>query len=273
MTPEHLAPQAGRTVLTTWRPRTIFFDVGDTLMTVRRSFDQVLEEVSQQLALELPASVRAGLAVHVDACVTRRTHRRQPCTFPPSASQAFWFETYHGFLAHVLADADARRIEHAVREVFSSPSGYMLCDDTLPTLARLRADGYRLGIISNWEAWLPNLLDATGIALYFDTIVISGLCEIEKPDPRIFQLALEEGGYQPEDVVYVGDRPAHDVEPPLAVGITPILLERSGRYPDCRAPVRITSLNDLPTTLQTLRSHGVVVNERWHGLEPSAEAE
>ncbi len=180
-----------------------------------------------------------------------------PFTFPAAESQRFWYETYHDFFLDFLSAADARRLAQGLLQLLSSPAGYALFEDTAATLKHLRDDGFRLGIISNWEAWLPTLLDETGIASFFEPVVISGICECEKPDPRIFTLALEEGGYRPEEVVYVGDRPAHDVVPAQQAGITPILLDRDNRYPLLGLHQRIGSLGELPAALKALPSEGV----------------
>ena len=236
-------------------PRAIFFDVGDTLVRARRPYDETIAAISQDIGLKLPVAAIDNLAAHLDACVMTRTEQLRPFTFPAPESQQFWLETYHSFFARFLSDVEALQLAHAVRALLSSPAGYALFDDTVPTLERLRAHGYRLGIISNWEAWLPELLEATHINTYFDHVIISGVCGVEKPDPRIFTLAVQESGYGTDEVVYIGDRPAHDVEPALAVGITPILLDQTGRYPDSQTPIRITSLSELPTVLQQLQSH------------------
>ncbi|MGZ5291457.1 MAG: HAD family hydrolase, partial [Actinomycetota bacterium] len=68
------------------------------------------------------------------------------------------------------------------------------------------------------------------------------------PDPRIFQLAMERAGVAAADSVYVGDNPEFDVEPALALGMYPVLIDRPGRYPDAPG-ARITSMAELPAAL------------------------
>ncbi len=239
------------------RPRAIFFDVGETLIQPRRPYGELLAEVGDELDVFVPAEILAGLSIHIEARVLERTQQGLPFTFSAAESQRFWFETYHDFLVRYLINTDARRLAHAFLDLLSSPAGYALFDDTVTTLKRLRADGYHLGIISNWEEWLPSLLEHVGITSFFDHVVISGACGLEKPDPRIFLLGVAEGGYRSEEVVYIGDRPAHDVEPARKVGMTPILLDRADRFPHYRARQRIGSLGELPAALESLRSLGV----------------
>lgn len=230
-------------------PKAIFFDVGETLVRPRRPYDELLEEVSHTLGLDLQADLVSGLATRIDRRVADRARQMLPFTFPAEASQQFWFDTYHGFFIGFLSGRDAHRLAQGLLELLSAPAGYMLYEDAIPTLEQLRADGHRLGIISNWEAWLPTLLEEYDLAPFFQHIVISGLCGMEKPDSRIFTRALDEGGYQPAEVVYVGDRPAHDVEPVFTVGMRPILLDRTNRYSEGAPCQRIGSLNELPMAL------------------------
>jgi putative hydrolase of the HAD superfamily len=111
----------------------------------------------------------------------------------------------------------------------------------------LAAAGVALGVISNFEEWLERLLEGLGIADYFDVRVISGIEGLEKPDPRIFRLALDRAGVPPERAAYVGDNPVLDIEPAARLGMFPVLIDRRNRYPGAAA--RITSMAELPERL------------------------
>ena len=114
---------------------------------------------------------------------------------------------------------------------FSDLANYALFDDVAPALAALRGSGVTLGIVSNFEEWLERLLERLGVADEFDVRVISGLEGIEKPDPRIYRLALERAGVEPERSAFVGDSPEFDVDPPAALGMFPVLIDRRERHP------------------------------------------
>lgn len=230
-------------------PRSVFFDVGDTLLRPRHPYGDYLTVIGQALGINLPPLLLEGFARRIDERVVERTRQGHPFTFPAEVSQLFWYETYHDhFLNHLPGD-QAARLARALLAELSSPSGYLLFDDTLPMLEKLRRDGYHLGIISNWEAWLPSLLEASGLDQYVDTVIVSGICRIEKPDPRMFSLAMELTGFAPDEVAYIGDRPEHDVVPARKVGIAPILLDRHNRYPDHAECPRIRTLDQLPLVL------------------------
>lgn len=86
-----------------------------------------------------------------------------------------------------------------------------------------------LALVSNFEhpPHVYLLLAKLGLAGLFDAVVVSGDVGVEKPDPRIFTIALERAGLEPREVVYVGDT-ADDVQGALAAGLCPILIRRTG---------------------------------------------
>ena len=81
----------------------------------------------------------------------------------------------------------------------------------------------------------------------FAVRVISGIEGVEKPDPRIFRLALERAACA-RDAVYVGDNPEFDIVPTAALGMFPVLIDRRGRHPG-HVGARVTDLGDLPEVL------------------------
>lgn len=74
--------------------------------------------------------------------------------------------------------------------------------DMLALADRLRAAGIRVGLLSN--SWGTHPYPGH-ITEHFDPVVISGLVGLRKPDPRIYQLALDQLGIRPDRVVFVDD--------------------------------------------------------------------
>jgi putative hydrolase of the HAD superfamily len=140
-------------------------------------------------------------------------------------------------------------VRDALIEGFTDLDNYALFDDVVPALDRLAAADVTLGVVSNFEAWLDDLLAALGVRDRFSVRVISGLDGVEKPEPRIYRLALERAGHPAERVAFVGDLPEFDVDPPAAIGMFPVLIDRRGRYPD-HAGARIEDLRHLADVLE-----------------------
>ncbi|MDO4490913.1 MAG: HAD family hydrolase [Lachnospiraceae bacterium] len=81
------------------------------------------------------------------------------------------------------------------------------------TLEALKQMGYRLGVISNImsRTFVPRVLEEYGIREYFEELVLSSECGIRKPNPKIFDIALEKTGLTKEECCYVGDTVSRDI--------------------------------------------------------------
>jgi len=114
----------------------------------------------------------------------------------------------------------------------------------LPTLSDLRRRGLKLAIVSNWDASLQSHCDDLGLTPLFDTIVGSQAVGYEKPDPRIFAIALERVQVTATQVLHVGDIYVSDVVGARRAGITPVLLDRHDLQPnaDC---LRVRTLDQI----------------------------
>lgn len=81
------------------------------------------------------------------------------------------------------------------------------------TLETLRKEGVRLGVISNImsRTFVPRILCEYGVEGYFETIVLSSVFGVRKPDPAIFDEALRIMNIRKEEAAYVGDTISRDV--------------------------------------------------------------
>jgi putative hydrolase of the HAD superfamily len=98
-------------------------------------------------------------------------------------------------------------------------------------LGRLRAAGIRLAVVSNSEGTIDAMLRRVGLHRHMEVIVDSWVVGVAKPDPRIFQLALERLGVAPAAAVMLGDVPAVDMEGARAAAISGVLIDPLGLHP------------------------------------------
>jgi putative hydrolase of the HAD superfamily len=222
----------------------VFFDAGETLLHPHPSFPEVFADVCNEngrpVSVDQVGEVQGRLAPHL-VDLAEETGVENP-TFSQKESVEFWSYLYRRFLQELgIEDED---LVAKLYERFSTTSTYRLFEDALPALRAVSASGFRIGLISNFEGWLEEMLVELEVGHLFDVKVISGVDGVEKPDPEIYRLALERAGSDPTESVHVGDSPGLDVEPSKEVGITPVLLDRHDRYPglDVR---RIASLKEL----------------------------
>ncbi|HWH12807.1 MAG TPA: HAD family hydrolase [Solirubrobacteraceae bacterium] len=123
--------------------------------------------------------------------------------------------------------------------------------DVAAALARSRGS-HRLGLITNGASCLQReKLDASGLAVHFDAIVVSGDLGVAKPDPAVFRRALTLLDADPRDATMVGDSLPRDVDGAIAAGIRGVWLNRAGASrPAGRSDViEIRTLDRLPDAL------------------------
>ena len=93
--------------------------------------------------------------------------------------------------------------------------------EALPLLNALHSKGIHTGIISNFEHFphVRKVLENTGLSKVLDASVISGEVHLKKPDPRIFELALQKLSAKAPDALFVGDDPLRDVNGAKSIGM------------------------------------------------------
>jgi putative hydrolase of the HAD superfamily len=228
----------------------VLFDVGDTLITA----DPPVHEVALTMSSQFFPSLAPSLLLSALA-----------------AARAFFNKYYVNYSSQeedrLLADM-AQAMRTALRETADvdidflpfvkrvrDSIRYRPFPDVLPTLRSLLERGKTLAVVSNWDPALSTLLAELGLAEFFTFILPSAEIGVEKPDGRIFKLALQRLGLRPQEAVHIGDKYEADVVGARAVGITPILLDRKGkaRYQDV---ICISSLAELIDGKERMKDEG-----------------
>ncbi|KAJ1902173.1 Haloacid dehalogenase-like hydrolase domain-containing protein 3 [Coemansia sp. RSA 376] len=99
--------------------------------------------------------------------------------------------------------------------------------DVPRVLSYLQRKEIKLGVISNMDETAESILRSLGIRRYFDFVLTSINVGIEKPDPKIFELALSAVNVRPYDALHVGDSERLDYLPARSVGMEARLVDRS----------------------------------------------
>ena len=115
-------------------------------------------------------------------------------------------------------------------------------------LAAFRARGLRLVVVSNANGTLRAKLARVGLASFFDVILDSHEVGSEKPDRRIFELALDAAHVAPGAAMHVGDLYEVDVVGARGAGIAAVLVDPADLHGDRDCP-RVRSLTELASRL------------------------
>ncbi|MFN2594974.1 MAG: HAD family hydrolase [Actinomycetota bacterium] len=225
----------------------VFFDAGGTILDAHPSFPGLFARVCRDEGYDVSdediASVQGRIAPHLmDLEPQDGGPSYAGSSMSSEKARAFWSHFYE----RVLNELDLPlELVPKLFDTFTDPASYKLFDDVRPCIDKLRADGFGIGLISNFESWLEEMLVELEIGDTFDVAIISGQEGVEKPDVGIYEIALAKAGVAPDSAVHVGDSPTYDAEPASRVGIQAVLIDRAGLYPEAAWPT-LPSLEGLP---------------------------
>jgi putative hydrolase of the HAD superfamily len=227
----------------------VLFDVGETLVGPRESFGAVYARVLEPMGIARPvaawdAALRSAwetLGRDVPPGIDRYRHF-------DGHERGYWLR----FARHAITTAAGHPVDaslghtavDALRDAFLSRDAWHVFDDVRPTLDRLRAARVRLGVVSNWDSRLPQVLRLLDLDTYFDDVAASAVEGVEKPAPEIFLRAVRRLGGHPAEALHVGDLEDLDVAGARAAGLAAVLLDRHGGAAPGAQPVR--SLTEIP---------------------------
>jgi 2-haloalkanoic acid dehalogenase type II len=196
--------------------RAVFLDALGTLIELEPPWLALRERIPPEISDErLIAAVRAEMAYYRD-------------------------HSHEGRDTASLADLRDRSAAVITEKVGTEVSAQELVDaihfspypDTVPALGALRDREIRLVVVSNWDCSLPAVLERCGLGGLLDAVVTSAGTGARKPDPAIFERALELAGCAPEEALHVGDTADEDVAGARAAGIAALLIDRKGNIGD-----------------------------------------
>ena len=227
----------------------VFFDAGGTLVHI--DYPRVSACIREVLAREVDESRFLAAEYSGRAAVEAGMARGD---LPTDSSR--WSVHFRAMLGALgLSDAEFDRVAPAVLAAHKQKHLWSgVFPGTAEALRALKQAGYAVAVVSNADGHVEELLASVGLRDHLDFVVDSGTVGFEKPDPRIFQLALEQARDRGDrsltaaDLYYVGDIYPIDVVGSRGVGMTPVLLDPLGRYGayDCR------TITDVPAFCREL---------------------
>jgi HAD superfamily hydrolase (TIGR01549 family) len=224
--------------------RAVLFDAGNTLVWLDHPFIvELLREHGFEVDEHRILEAEYGAKLLLDELV--RTGRTTDSTRGP----IYFAEVFRQLgIPEERFAALAQRLwaRHAERNLWCG-----VREHTAETLEQLRASGLKLGVISNADGRVEALLELLGLRGHFDFVIDSTVVGVEKPDPRIFRLGLEQAGVEAHEAVYVGDVYEIDIVGARGAGMLPFLIDPLGRFDqmDCE---RIAGIDELPARLAAL---------------------
>ena len=140
---------------------------------------------------------------------------------------------------------DTYRAAVEMERRWSHSAHFELYDDALPALEAVRAEGLKIGLLSNSSRNLGEFVRHHG--LDSDAVLTSHAHGKTKPHDSIFRAILDLLDVEAWDAVMIGDTLDEDIEGARAVGMRAVLLDRENRYPNLRD--RIRDLRAVPAAI------------------------
>jgi len=231
--------------------KAVFFDIGSTLVAPKPDIDGVFHEIANKRGHDISFD---KVSRHLPA-VYQLYDDRYRISGDFWCSQEGAVEIFHSMYQHLSCltglHVDAQGIAEAVYDAYLLPGYWNVYEDTWNCLNALQSAGLRLGVVSNWAATLKGLLEGLKVKPYFEEVFASAEVGYRKPNPQIFEVALESMGLNPEEVMHVGDKPDADGVGAHEAGLLPVIIDRHNQHGDCGF-TRIRSLDELPPFISRL---------------------
>ena len=122
-------------------------------------------------------------------------------------------------------------------------------DHVIPALESMDRLGLRMTVVSNANGTLCAHMDRLGLSRYVHCVLDSCDLGVEKPDPRLFAIALERSAADAQTTIHVGDLYQVDVVGARAAGIRGVLLDDNDLYEGVDCP-RVRSLAELVARIE-----------------------
>ncbi len=231
-----------------------FFDAAGTLFEPREPVGRTYARLARQFGLDASEdAVTAGF---------RRAFGAAPgLAFGPGhgrdelrrLEREWWRRRVGETFAPLGAFADFDACFDALFAHFADPDHWIADIEAAPMLQRLKNDGLKLGVISNFDYRLYRILDGLDLTRYFDSITISSEAGYAKPRREVYEAALSRAGAAAHGAMHIGDSEHLDFAPAAAVGMAAVLIDR-GKEPAAPSiaarTARICSLASVPEVAQ-----------------------
>jgi len=230
----------------------ILFDFGDTLMVPLAPWPPVLDRAGRALGEHL-----AAVHPHIDCSPIPAEFRRRLDQYFIERERSMIETSSMAVLQDVLVERGFTHISATfLREALDTyyaitQQNWVLEQDAIATFDALKAGGLHIGLVSNASDSRDvfTLVEKFGLRSYLDFILTSADCSYRKPHPRIFELALSNWGYLPDEIAMVGDRLDADISGARPLGIYTIWIKRREERIDpssAQPDATVSSLSEIP---------------------------
>jgi HAD superfamily hydrolase (TIGR01549 family) len=234
--------------------RAIFFDLDGTLRHSVPSGGDVFTDFVRTLGLRISEEDRIRGLRWEHLYWANSMDLRDDLLAHSGETENFWIEYSRRRLVSLglssaLAQEYASRVSAHMAAEYKPES--IVPDDVRRALPQLKQAGYVMAVLSNRNESFARLLDEHQIGEFFDFSIPAGEVQVWKPDPGFFVHALQRAGVTAQETIYVGDNYFADVIGSRSAGLTPVLVDPIGIFPDADC-ITIKTFDELGNVIESL---------------------
>jgi REG-2-like HAD superfamily hydrolase len=227
--------------------KAVFFDFFNTLAYYQPPREQAYIDICGKHGIKLEEKALAKSLPLADQ-FWRNENRHSPIDNKTTEEKfSFWIEYVSRAVEGAGADI-SRNIAHEILSIMQQTTyEFRAYPDVISTLKMLKEHKLTLGLISNVGKDLQKTFNDLGLQPYLDYYITSHEVGCDKPQPGIFQAALQKAKVKSDEALYIGDQYELDIVGARGVGIKAILVDRKNWFPEITDCPRIQSLDKITT--------------------------
>ena len=232
--------------------KAIFFDAAGTLFRVRGGVGQVYWELARPYGVKATPEIIEQAFQEVFLKTPPLVFSRIQSNLLRHSEKAWWRTVVQEVFRRVGMIRNFEDYFEKVFRAFAGIRGWELYPETRSVLRDLKKTGFVLGIISNFDSRILTVCTDLQIFQFLDSIHISSRTGSVKPDPQIFQKALQHHHLMPHEAVHVGDSVKDDVMGAQSAGLIPVYLNRRQDPDPLEGVLSIRNLSELQVAVKAL---------------------
>ncbi len=228
---------------------TISFDAGGTILFNDPGIPEIFSRVARRRGHSINAQEVSPYLPALNEYYEQEYERNGDFWCKHDQAVQIWLDMYA--LMARYAHINDSGLPKAIYDEYLKACNWRIFKDVLPFLKYVKLKKYKTVIVSNWDATLENLIRSLGLLPYFNEVIASAAVGTRKPEPAIFEIALERMQCRADEMIHIGDLPQADGDGPSRCNIMPLIIDRKNEHTD--TPFQcVTSMSEIPALLENL---------------------